>query len=75
MDFESSVIRSADYDPEARTLDVVFTAGRHYRYFGVPESEYGGLITASSAGAYFNAHIRDQYDFIELEASRAAKPK
>jgi hypothetical protein len=75
MDLESSVIRSAEYDPETRTLDVMFTTGRFYRYFGVPESEYGGLITASSAGAYFNTHIRDQYDFVELEASRAPRPQ
>jgi lysyl-tRNA synthetase class 2 len=75
MDFESSVIRSADYDPETGTLDVAFRTGRHYRYFDVPESEYGGLITASSAGAYFNTHIRDQYDFIEFEGSSAPKPK
>jgi lysyl-tRNA synthetase class 2 len=75
MGFDSSVIQSADYDPEARTLDVAFTTGRHYRYFDVPESEYGGLITASSAGAYFNTHIRDQYDFIEIEASRACRPE
>jgi lysyl-tRNA synthetase class 2 len=75
MGFESSVIRSADYDPEVLTLEVVFTTGRHYRYFDVPESEYDGLITASSAGAYFNTHIRDQYDFIELEGSSAPKPK
>jgi hypothetical protein len=62
MDFpNSSVIRAADYDPDARTLDVTFTTGRRYTYFGVPNWEFDGLITASSAGEYFNTHIRDQY--------------
>lgn len=66
MDFlDSSVIRSADYDPDARTLEVTFTTGRVYTYFDVPEWKYDGLITASSAGEYFNMHIRDQHAFRE----------
>jgi lysyl-tRNA synthetase class 2 len=63
MDFpNSSVIRSADYDPDALTLDVTFTTGRIYTYFAVPEWKFDGLITASSAGLYFNTHIRDQHE-------------
>ena len=66
MDFpNSSVIKTADYDPDALTLDVIFTTGRTYTYFDVPGWEYDGLVTASSAGEYFNAHIRDQYAFRE----------
>jgi len=62
MDFpNSSVVRAADYDPNALILYVTFTTGRRYIYFGVPGWEYDGLITASSAGEYFNTHIRDQY--------------
>lgn len=62
MDFpNSSIIRSADYDPEALALDVTFMTGRIYTYFNVPEWTFDGLITAASAGEYFNAHIRDQY--------------
>jgi lysyl-tRNA synthetase class 2 len=66
MDFlDSSVIRSTDYDPDARTLDVTFRTGRAYTYFDVPEWKYDGLVTASSAGEYFNTHIRDQHAFQE----------
>jgi lysyl-tRNA synthetase class 2 len=66
MDFpDSSVIRSADYDPDALTLDVTFASGRMYTYFNVPEWKFDGLITASSAGEYFNQHIRDQHAFRE----------
>jgi lysyl-tRNA synthetase class 2 len=66
MDFpDSSVIRSADYDPDALTLDVTFASGHMYTYFNVPEWKFDGLITASSAGEYFNEHIRDQHAFHE----------
>jgi KTSC domain len=62
MEFpDSSVIRAADYDPESRALEVTFTSGRRYTYFGVPDWEFDGLVTATSAGEYFNARIRDQY--------------
>ena len=29
--------------------------------YSVPKSVYLGLISAASAGQYFNAYIRDQY--------------
>ncbi len=62
MEFpDSSVIRTADYDPDARTLDVTFKSGRRYTYFSVPDWEFAGLVTAVSAGEYFNTRIRDQY--------------
>lgn len=62
MDFpRSSVIQRADYDPNARTLDITFRTGRRYTYFAVPEEIYDALIVASSAGEYFNTYIRDQY--------------
>ncbi len=62
MEFpNSSVIRSADYDPVARTLDVTFKGGGRYTYFNVPERIFDALVEASSAGEYFNSHIRDQY--------------
>ncbi|MBS0234258.1 MAG: KTSC domain-containing protein [Proteobacteria bacterium] len=62
MDFpRSSVIKSADYDPDAHTLDVMFRSGRHYTYFDVPEQIFDFLIVAPSAGEYFNTQIRDQY--------------
>jgi lysyl-tRNA synthetase class 2 len=63
MEFpRSSVVKSADYDPEARTLDVTFRTDRRYIYFGVPEHVFDALVTASSAGEYFNTYIRDHYD-------------
>jgi len=61
----SSVIRRFDYDPEREELDVLFTTGRRYRYHRVPRSEADAFRAAFSKGRYFNAHIRDAYDFTE----------
>ncbi len=58
----SSAIAWADYDDAAQELDIRFTSGSTtYTYFGVPEYIYQGLLSASSAGQYFNENIRDQY--------------
>jgi hypothetical protein len=43
-------------------LDVIFrSSGRTYTHYRVPASLYHGLITASSAGAFYNQNLRGQY--------------
>jgi len=59
----SSVIRNHRYDPNVRALDIVFTSGRRYRYLKVPPEVYSGFRAAASKGEFFNAHIRDHFDF------------
>ena len=62
----SSHIRSVGFDRETLTLEVRFTNGRVYQYLDVPESVYCGLLSARSAGRYFNDRIRDVYRFIRV---------
>lgn len=59
----SSVIRSWHYDADAQWLDVVFTSGRGYRYFDVPEAVVAGLAAAGSKGSYLNREIRERFAF------------
>ncbi|MDQ3139251.1 MAG: KTSC domain-containing protein [Pseudomonadota bacterium] len=67
----STVIRSFDYRPDARDLDVLFTTGRRYIYRDVPPAAALAFGAASSKGRHFNAHIRDAYDFDEVAAGSA----
>ena len=62
----STVIRSFDYDPARRALDVEFVSGRRYRYAGVAEEVAAAFRDAFSKGRYFNARIRDRYPAVEL---------
>jgi hypothetical protein len=64
----STVIRRFDYDPEAQALDVLFTTGRLYRYHDVPPTVADEFRAAFSKGRYFNAKIRDAYDYSECVA-------
>ena len=57
----SSNIRSVGYDPESRTLEVEFHTGGVYRYSGVSETIFQGLMRAASKGSYFHDHVKDRY--------------
>ena len=64
---QSSALEQVIYDPAAHTLRATFRdSGRTYIYRGVPQDVYDGLIFADSIGTFFNAHIRNNFDFEEL---------
>ena len=62
----SSVIKQAWYRPDEAVLEILFTTGRRYLYHRVPPHEAERFAAAFSKGRYFNAHIRDRYDFTEI---------
>jgi hypothetical protein len=63
---DSSSIKEAGFDPRARTLELMFTDGRVYRYFDVPLDVYANLLDAPSVGRFFLENIRDTYRFERL---------
>ena len=62
----SSTIRSAGYDPQTMTMEVVFVNENIYQYFDVPEHIFQGLLTAPSAGIYLNAVVKGAYRYARL---------
>src|SRR5690606_38758128 len=69
----SAVIRHHHYKPDTRELSLWFGPGfRRYKYFGVPQPVYDGLVTATSQGRYFNTVIKGRYAcrLAELSAMR-----
>ena len=65
----SSVIRRFHYRPDESELDVLFTTGRRYVYRDVPPGVADDFRAAFSKGRFFNARIRDRYDFSEVVGS------
>ncbi|GMM93645.1 KTSC domain-containing protein [Qipengyuania sp. MTN3-11] len=60
--FNSTAINAARYEMATGNLTIWFTSsGQGYDYPGVPSYIWNGLLSAASAGTYFNLHIRDQY--------------
>jgi KTSC domain len=57
---QSSNLAAIDYDWSG-TLTIAFHSGGVYEFYHVPQSEYHGLMSASSHGKYFHAHIKGRY--------------
>jgi hypothetical protein len=63
---KSRAIARADWEPDPAnetlgTLEIEFPDGRSYTHEAVPKMVYEGLLSAPSAGAYYNAAIKGQY--------------
>lgn len=59
----STNIRSVGYDQASETLEVEFTTGAIYQYFGVPMNMYEQLMKEASKGRFFNTYVRNAYPF------------
>jgi hypothetical protein len=63
---ESQALSSVGYDAARRVLEVEFTNGRVYQYFGVPRHEVERLLGADSQGAFFSDRVRDRYPYEQV---------
>lgn len=52
---QSSMLSIAEYNTETEELTITFTGGKQYHYIDVPRPIYYDLISAPSAGRYFNS--------------------
>ena len=62
----SSVLRWAAYDEDAQELFTALRTGRTYVYREVQASTFDRLLTADSAGKFYNLHIKDRHDYSEV---------
>ncbi len=64
----STMIASAQYDSDKKDLTVTFCkSARPYKNsVAVPQSAYDGLISAESAGRYYNAEIAGKYGMVKV---------
>ena len=59
---QSAALKSISYDEAQHALIATFRdSGRTYVYEDVPQELYDALLFADSIGAFFNAHIRDNF--------------
>ena len=60
---ESSMIAAAGYEPDTKTLIVLFNSGVAYEYHDVPEEIYDQLMAAESKGHFMNDNVIDRYPY------------
>lgn len=58
---ESSTLATVAYDRNRALLQLEFTSGALYQYFGVPLVVHEALLRATSKGSYFNHAIRGRF--------------
>lgn len=59
----SSNINGVAYDAAKQELYIEFKGGARYKYSGVPEDDYDGLMGAPSKGQFFASNIKDAYPY------------
>lgn len=63
---DSAALFAVHYDDKYRRLRATFReTGKTYVYENVPRAVYDALLAAPSAGAFFNASIRECYGYRE----------
>ena len=67
MRMTSSAITGAWYLPARKELELLFTSGRRYRYFGVPKVMAERFADAFSKGQFFNREIRNRFRAEEID--------
>jgi len=60
---QSSNLGEVGYDPESRTLEVVFRNGGTYQYYGVPDRLFRALLEAPSKGSFLHARIKSSFQY------------
>jgi hypothetical protein len=65
---KSSLIKAVSYNPQAKTLTLLFNTDVQYEYQQVEEETYVDMVTAESIGKYFHKHINHLYDYEQIAA-------
>lgn len=58
---QSSTIDRISFDDEASILCISFRETGKYLYYDVPSVLFEAFCAASSAGSFFNTHIKDSF--------------
>lgn len=65
----SQALAGAGYDPTTLELELEFTTGETYTYYGVLPTVYAALVKSSSPGGFYNANIKGNYQFGQIAGS------
>jgi hypothetical protein len=65
-DYESSNLKSSEYDTKTKELVVEFKNGVKYSYSEVPMDEFTKMRMSESQGSYFSKNISKNYSFKKL---------
>lgn len=62
----STDISCVKYDETSGIMSIRFIKGGEYEYYDVYLDDYEKLISAPSVGQYFNAYIKNKYQYNKI---------
>ena len=68
----SSTLASARYNDEGKALEIEFRSGAIYLYKNVPSAFFTALVEGERPGRFYSFHIRDAFEWEQLEPARPA---
>lgn len=63
---QSSNLRSVSYDATKKNLEIEFRSGLIHQYQNVPSKIHTGLLSASSAGIYYDENIKNRFRSVSI---------
>ena len=65
-EYNSSNLKSSEYNTQTKELIVEFKKGGRYSYFKVPQEIFTKMRMSESQGAYFSKNISRSYKFKKI---------
>ena len=65
--WESSTVKSTQYDIDSQVLTIEFKNGNVYEYYNITYEDWRSLLDAESIGKHLNAHIKGKFDYKQIK--------
>lgn len=62
----SSCLKGFNYCNESKVMCIKFISDSEYAYYDVPETLHSEFMNADSYGKFFNAYIKNRYNYIKI---------
>lgn len=63
---DSTNVKQIRYSAENKIMQVTFTSGMTYQYYGVPEETWERAVLADSIGGFINANIKGKFKYAKV---------
>ena len=65
--WESSTVKSTQYDIDSQVLTIEFKNGNVYEYYNITYEDWRSLLDADSIGKHLNTHIKGKFDYKQIK--------
>jgi hypothetical protein len=65
--WESSTVKSTQYDIDSQALTIEFKNGNAYEYYKFTYEDWRELLNADSIGKHLNAHVKGKFDYKQIK--------